>query len=201
MMSNGTVSAPRQASSPAVELNVGETLGGRYEIVERIGEGGFAVVWKALDRITNTPVAIKILRSKHAADNSYRSRFFRGAHTMATLRHSSIVRVLEPELFDKGHHFFVMELVEGGDLRRAVQLNQLKPELITKILIKIGAALSYAHERSLVHRDVKPANILLRFIEDPLLSDFDVRSVSHKWQCQGLGTGMRKEGKEASLIT
>ncbi|WP_437679610.1 SUMF1/EgtB/PvdO family nonheme iron enzyme [Sorangium sp. So ce131] len=158
------------------QLHVGEELSdGRYLLLERIGRGGFATVWRALDAAqADQPVAIKVLHPNLAGDEGRRERFFRGARAMAALDHPGVVRILEPKGEDSGWHYFVMELVEGEDVYSAVIGKRLPAERVVPTLLRAGEALSFAHERGLVHRDVKPANILLDGEGTPRLTDFDL---------------------------
>jgi serine/threonine-protein kinase len=146
---------------------------GRFHLLEIIGRGGFATVWKAWDEERKELVAVKILHGLHAEDRTRRERFFRGARKMAELHHPGIVRVLATELEENGKHFFVMDYVGGGDLRRAVLAGELPREKILPVLLAVGEALAFAHEKGVVHRDVKPANILLDG-DRPKLTDFDL---------------------------
>ena len=155
-------------------LQPGDCLAdGRFQLLEVIGRGGFATVWRAWDETKQELVAVKILHGLHAEDRSRRERFFRGARKMAELHHSGIVRVLEEHLEEGGHHAFVMEYVGGGDLHNAVLSGKLARERVLPLILKVGEALSFAHERGIIHRDVKPANILLDG-ELPKLTDFDL---------------------------
>ena len=95
------------------QLREGDTLG-RYTLLELLGHGGFAMVWKAFDQERKATVAVKVLHTSLAGDAIRRERFFRGAKTMAELDHPAIVRVLAPSGEDEGFHFFVMELIDGG---------------------------------------------------------------------------------------
>src|SRR5262249_45825956 len=148
--------------------------GGRYTLVRRIGKGGFAVVWEAHDEFRDERVALKVLHPEHARDRSRLERFFRGARQMAELRHEGVVRVREQYGEGDGWHYFVMDLVPGGDLRQAVLDKRLGTEEVLRIVDRVGAALAAAHAKGLVHRDVKPANVLLDASGAPQLTDFDL---------------------------
>jgi formylglycine-generating enzyme required for sulfatase activity len=156
-------------------LRAGDTLGeGRYLLLDLLGRGGFASVWHALDRTRGDRVAIKVLHPEQAGDPTCKERFFRGAKVMAELGHEAVVRVLEPGADDGGHCYFVMELAAGGDLHRAVVKGRVRPQQAMPILLAIGDVLAAAHARGMVHRDVKPANILLDGSGAPRLTDFDL---------------------------
>ncbi|MFT3771515.1 MAG: protein kinase [Minicystis sp.] len=156
-------------------LRAGDTLGdGRYLLLQSIGQGGFASVWEARDRRTADHVAIKVLHPAQAREASRRERFFRGARVMAALQHPAVVRVLETHGEDGGYLYFVMELVRGLDLHRAVLKKQVSLDDVVPLMLGIADALAEAHAKGIVHRDVKPANILLDEAGAPRLTDFDL---------------------------
>jgi formylglycine-generating enzyme required for sulfatase activity len=146
----------------------------RYVLVERLGKGGFATVWRAHDEHTGTAVAVKVLHSQFVRDEQRRERFFRGARVMASLSHPGIVRVLEAGGHDRGFDYFVMELLRGGTLRDAVLEGRLSETAMVEVLWKVSRALGAAHAVGHVHRDVKPANVLLDEQGNPKLTDFDL---------------------------
>ena len=167
----------RKEFREGTQLQVGDVLGrGRYRLEERIGQGGFATVWRALDTqnpSAPTTVAIKVLHGQFAEDKSRRERFFRGAWKMSELQHPAIVRVLEPYGDENGTYYFVMEYLAGGTLHAAIQELEVTPAAALKMVVQVGHALQFAHERGLVHRDVKPSNVMVDG-EHGKLTDFDL---------------------------
>ncbi len=142
--------------------------------MEVIGSGGFATVWKASDARDERVVALKLLHGQHLRDASLVERFFRGARTMAGLRHPGIVSVIEPKGEEDGYLYVVLEYLPGGDFGRAVRQNTVGGVEALRVLLVAGDALAYAHARGFVHRDVKPDNILLDRVGGPRLTDFDL---------------------------
>ncbi len=161
-------------------LEAGDYLaGGHLRLIDLIGSGGFATVWKAYDRPSRIPVAVKVLHVRYARDASRCERFFRGAYEMAQLRHPGIVRVIKERGRDGRFHYFVMELMDDGDLHRAVLAGRF-PEISERLRLvgEVGEALVHAHERGVIHRDVKPHNVLIDAAGSARLTDFDlVRTV------------------------
>lgn len=152
----------RRAFREGTQLQVGDVLGhGRFRLEEKIGQGGFAAVWRALDSRDGKQVALKVLHGQFAEDKSRRDRFFRGAWKMSELQHPAIVRVLEPYGDENGRYYFVMEYLRGGTLHTAVQDGQIAGPRALKLLEQVGTALQFAHSRGLVHRDVKPSNVMI----------------------------------------
>ncbi len=156
------------------QLQQGDLLGSRYTLLRCLGRGGFATVWEAEDREEHGRVAVKVLHANLAGDIQRRGRFFRGARIMSEIAHRAIVRILEPEASDGGFFYFVMELVPGGDVHRAVLEGRFPSERALALVLQVGDALAQAHDGGYVHRDVKPANILLCADGTPKLTDFDL---------------------------
>lgn len=165
----------RRALREGGRLRAGDSLSDdRYLLLHELGRGGFATVWRALDHKSNEHVAIKVLHTNLAGDKLRRERFFRGARIMAQLDHPAITRVLEGHGEDGGFHYFVMEYVEGGDLRHALQGHKFGLGELIDLFATIASALSLAHARGFIHRDVKPTNILMAGGARPKLTDFDL---------------------------
>ena len=173
-------------------LRPGDVLGGRFKLKERLGQGGFAQVWKAVDRQRKGWAAVKALHSQYGNDESRRRRFFRGARQMAQLRDvPGIVDVIEEHGEDGGFHYFAMEHVPGGDFRQAVLNGNLSRERCLEIVLSMGETLQAAHARGVVHRDVKPANILLDSNGHAKLTDFDLvraADTTHGTRTSKMGT-------------
>lgn len=138
----------------------GDSFAERYELLEELGRGGFAVVWKAQDKKLGRTVAIKKLHPE--CDGMAVSRFKREAQSIAQLNHRNVVGVYDVGQ-DGDDIYLVMELVEGGTLRDLLkQKGKLSLEQALPLFKGIAQGLAYAHRKNLVHRDIKPANILLQ---------------------------------------
>jgi serine/threonine protein kinase len=148
----------------------GQTLD-RYEIIELIGEGGMATVYRARQPRLQRDVAVKVMQPALAADPTFRQRFEREAQTAANLRHPNILTVHDYGESDGGQLYLVVEYMRGGALRDALERG-MALEKAVEIAAQIAEALDYAHGQGVVHRDVKPNNILLTRDERPLLADF-----------------------------
>lgn len=134
----------------------------RYELVERIGEGGVAVVWRALDRQTGMPVAIKLMQKK-AFKLETVQRLAQEVEILVELSHPCIVQVYGTGVAASGPPYVAMEWVEGPTLRQRLVSERIPPFIETiSIVEQIAAALSAAHCASIVHRDLKPENVILR---------------------------------------
>lgn len=138
------------------------TLAGLFphlEVLERIGEGGMGVVYKARQVKLDRPVALKLIRPELASEPAFADRFTREARAMARLNHPNLVMIHD---FGEagGVYYLVMELVDGGDLRQALRAGPLSVEEALVTALQVCDALRYAHEQGVVHRDIKPENIL-----------------------------------------
>ena len=149
----------------------GRLLGGRYELTALIATGGMGQVWQGRDTVLNRDVAVKVLRSEYTGDPTFRARFRSEAQLAAGLVHPNIAT-----LFDygevvptdpRGEHlaYLVMELVEGESLSAVLaRSGALTPDHTLQVLRQTAAALAVAHEAGVVHRDVKPGNVLVRSV-------------------------------------
>ncbi|ELK41799.1 Stk1 family PASTA domain-containing Ser/Thr kinase [Brevibacillus agri] len=139
----------------------GQRLGGRYQLESRVGGGGMAIVYKARDLILNRPVAVKVLRSQFGTDEDFVNRFRREAQAVASLSHPNVVGV-----YDVGQegdtHYMVMEYIEGCTLKEVIiQRGALPVEEAVRIAEQICDALDHAHQNQIIHRDIKPHNIMI----------------------------------------
>lgn len=165
----------RRAIRRGPQLQPGEILStGRYRLVEVLGSGGFGTVWKAYDRELRSMVAIKVLHGQWSDDAGHRYRFVRGARMMMRLNHRGIVRVLREPCEEDGFHYFVMQYVPGTCLRRAVLAGGAGRETAIEAILLACDALRHLHEQGMIHRDIKPTNILIDDRDQVYLSDFDL---------------------------
>ena len=146
-----------------------------YRVEGLIGSGGMASVYLAIQESLERPVALKVLDDPESPE--YQERFLNEGRIIASLTHSNIVTVHDIGVASR-HLYISMEYVEGGDLRRKIRAG-MSPVEAFAIVERIGSALELAHDRGVVHRDVKPANILFRPDGTPLLADFGIAKDHH----------------------
>nr|WP_082695800.1 serine/threonine-protein kinase [Mycobacterium sp. IS-1742] len=146
---------------------------GRYLLVELMGRGGMGEVWRAHDTSTNRTVAVKVLPAHLGTDTEYRARFLREAHAAARLSDPHVVPIHGFGEID-GRLYVDMRLIEGRDLRRLLRDGPLDPARAVMIVDQVAAALDAAHQSGLVHRDVKPSNILVARFDFAYLIDFGI---------------------------
>lgn len=155
-------------------IHEGTMIGGRYRLVTRIARGGMADVWEAHDEVLTRPVAVKLLLPHLAADGGFHARFHQEALSAARLSHSHIVSIYDT-CSSEDAEAIVMELVRGPTLREVLdKRGALPPVRAISIARQVADALAHAHDCGLVHRDVKPGNILLSDDGRVLVSDFGI---------------------------
>jgi serine/threonine-protein kinase len=168
---------------------VGEVLSGRYELEELIGTGGMSSVYRAHDQLLDRKVALKVLHQQYTGDEEYVERFRREARSVATLSHPNIVTVI-----DRGEHgdrqFIVFEYVEGENLKRLIERRGPAPvSTALELAMQIARGLSFAHQQGLIHRDVKPQNVLMNGDGQAKVTDFGIaRSLDVKHGMTQTGT-------------
>jgi serine/threonine-protein kinase len=166
--------APVPAVEPAPHSDVGRLVDGRYRLGDVIGIGGMATIHRAFDTRLERPVAVKLLRPEIAEDADLAMRFRREALAATVLRHPNIVACLETGS-DDGRPFLVMELIEGEDLAARLRRGgRLAPTDAARIALDVARALGVAHVRGIVHRDIKPGNILLARDGRAMITDFGI---------------------------
>ena len=152
----------------------GKKILNRYEVRERIGGGGMSVVWKAYDLVLDRNVALKVLRPEMSEDEDFIRRFRREAKAAASLSHPNIVNIYDVGE-DQGLYFIVMELVEGETLRdRLKREKRLELKEALNIAAQICEGLSHAHANRIIHRDIKPQNILITKQGHVKVADFGI---------------------------
>lgn len=157
---------------------IGKILDGRYELVEFIGKGGMALVYKAVDHRTRHFVAVKILRPEFNEDAEFLSRFEREAIAASKMSHHNIVNLLDVGL-DGDCRYLVMEYVQGKTLKDIIQeKGPLSPTIAAQIGIRILSALQHAHKNGIIHRDIKPQNILVHSEGHIKVADFGIARVA-----------------------
>ena len=166
----------------------GEILGGRYELMEPIGRGGMATIYRARDRRMNRVVAVKVLREVYSTDRKFIARFQMEARAASSLTHPNIVQV-----YDYGqsadNYYIVMEFIQGVDLRRYLKTHHiLEVDQAVAIAHDVALGLGAAHRRSIVHRDVKPQNVMVNGEGMVKLTDFGIASMYKDLSAERLTT-------------
>ena len=159
---------------------IGRLINGRYRLIAPLGEGGMATIWRAVDEQLDREVAVKLLREQFGSDAGFAARFRQEARAAGSLSHPNIVPVYDYGTDTDGTQFIVMQLVEGDNLATLLrERGHLETDDAVRIALGVASALEAAHRRGLVHRDVKPGNILLTDDGDVKVTDFGIaRAVS-----------------------
>lgn len=150
---------------------------GRYEVESELGRGGMATVYRARDPISGREVAVKVLPREMLHDPQFRSRFEREIKLIAALEHSAIVPIYDAGEIDE-QPYFVMRFMNGGSLSDVIKKGPIPLEDTAKIIEKVAHGLAYAHRKGVVHRDLKPDNILFDETGEPFISDFGVAKIA-----------------------
>jgi eukaryotic-like serine/threonine-protein kinase len=168
---------------------IGEVLSDRYELEELAGTGGMSSVYRAHDRLLDRKVALKILHQQYTEDAEYVERFRHEARAVAALSHPNIVTVIDRGEQD-GRQFIVFEYIEGENLKRLIERRGPAPvEQALELAMQVAQGLSFAHQQGLIHRDVKPQNILLNGDGQAKVTDFGIaRSLDVKHGMTQTGT-------------
>ncbi len=161
-----------------MENYVNKRIDNRYEVLEIIGVGGMAVVYKAYDRIDDRTVAIKILKEEYLANEEFRRRFKNESKYIAVLSHPNIVKVYDMSFGDR-LQYIVMEFIEGITLKEYIEQQKvIQPKEAVHFSTQILRALQHAHDKGIVHRDIKPQNIMLLQNGSIKVTDFGIASFS-----------------------
>lgn len=154
-------------------------LGKRYEIIEQIDSGGMAEIYRAVCKKTNKIVALKVLKDKFSDNSDYVHRFKREAETVLALEHENIVSVTDVG-YDGGVYYIVMEFIEGLTLKNIIEKDgRINESEAVQYAIQLCSALSAAHKKGIIHRDIKPHNILIDYNKRVKLTDFGIaKSIS-----------------------
>ncbi len=153
---------------------IGKILDGKYEIVELIGQGGMAKVYKAIDNRLHRSVAVKVLKEEFAGNEQFLKKFLREARADAKLTHPHIVNVYDVGA-ESGVYYIVMEYVDGDTLKRHIKnKKRISAKETVEMVLSIAAGLSHAHKNGIIHRDIKPHNILLTSYRTPKIADFGI---------------------------
>jgi serine/threonine protein kinase/tetratricopeptide (TPR) repeat protein len=167
----------------------GITLG-KYQVLERLGRGGMADVYRAYQPGMDRYVAIKVMHGHLSEDPGFIERFKREAQSVGTLRHPNIVQVIDFDAVDN-EYYMVMEFIEGDSLKALLTRRGALPvDEAIALMMKIADAVAYAHRAGMIHRDLKPANILMTKGGEPILTDFGVAKILSATNLTGTGVAI-----------
>lgn len=164
--------------------NIGKKFNDRYELTEKIGTGGMAIVYKAIDMAENKTVAVKILKPEFASQEDFCRRFRNECKATAVLSHPNIVKILDVGLNDVSPQYMVMEYIDGVTLKFFMEQQKvLRWQDSLQFTLQILNALKHAHSRGIVHRDIKPHNIMIYESGQVKVMDFGIAQFSHTDGC------------------
>ncbi|WP_263008696.1 serine/threonine-protein kinase [Nonomuraea phyllanthi] len=178
-------------------LGAGTTLNDRYVLTGRLGGGGMGEVWRADDTVLGRTVAVKVLMPALSENPTFVQRFQNEARAMATLRHPGVVDVYDYgvcEVEGRQVSFLVMQYVEGESLDRLLRRGPLGSEATMRLVAEVGDALAAAHAQGIVHRDVKPANLMVRPDGGVALTDFGIAHSASAGHLTATGTMLCSAG-------
>ena len=156
------------------DLASGTVIDGRYRVKNRIGSGGMADVYRALDEQLGRDVAVKLLHRRFAEDAEFVERFRREASSAAGLQHPNVVSVYDRGEWD-GTYYIAMEFLEGRSLKQLVQAEApLDPDRAIDLTVQILRAARFAHKRGIIHRDLKPHNVIVDAEDRAKVTDFGI---------------------------
>ena len=171
-------------------LEIGTMLSGRYEVLKRVGSGGMADVYMAKDHKLNRNVAVKVLKSEYVEDEKFLKKFETEAQAVARLSHPNIGNVYDVGIED-GINYIVMELAEGMTLKEYIRRKgYLSPKETVEISLQIASAISHAHKNHIIHRDIKPQNILVSEIGNVKVTDFGIAKATSSNTVTSTATAM-----------
>ena len=167
----------------------GKLLGNRYEIIEKIGNGGMATVYKATDKVLKRYVAVKILRDEFTTDEEFIKRFEAEAQSAARLTHANIVSIFDVGV-DENLYYIVMELIQGKTLKEIIieERGPLPWKWSVNVAIQIASALEVAHRNNIIHRDIKPHNIIITEDGIAKVTDFGIAKAVSNSTITAFGT-------------
>ena len=168
----------------------GRLLGNRYEIIEKIGNGGMATVYKATDKVLKRYVAVKILRDEFTTDEEFIKRFETEAQSAARLIHPNIVSIYDVGVDNNLTYYIVMELIQGKTLKEIIIQEQgpLPWKWSINVSIQIASALEMAHKNNIIHRDIKPHNIIITEDGIAKVTDFGIAKAVSNSTITAFGT-------------
>ena len=167
----------------------GKILGNRYEIIEKVGNGGMATVYKATDLVLKRYVAVKVLRDEFTTDEEFIKRFETEAQSAARLVHANIVSIFDVGV-DNGIYYIVMELIQGKTLKEIIvgERGPLPWKWSVNVAIQIASALEMAHKNNIIHRDIKPHNIIITEDGVAKVTDFGIAKAVSNSTITAFGT-------------
>jgi eukaryotic-like serine/threonine-protein kinase len=165
---------------------LGDTLGGRYLLSGLLGAGGMAEVFLAHDRMLGRDLALKVLMEHYAKDERFVGRFWREAQSAAALNHPNVVQIYDQGRADDGRYYIAMEYVPGGSLKDLIlRRGPIGPSEAARLASQVAEALHAAHRRGIVHRDIKPQNVLIGEAGEAKVADFGIALAASRTSTSG----------------